>query len=122
MKMIDNNYILMILKKLFNNNDIINHIYDLYLIDIYFNKNINNKSIQLFKKRFINNNEIIDKIVKTIKPNYFNIINIKKLLLTEEITLKFLDKMPIIIKYLNYNYKNNKELILSICKKDETLI
>ena len=34
MKMIDNNYILMILKKLFNNNDVINHIYDLYLIDI----------------------------------------------------------------------------------------
>ena len=69
MKMIDNNYILMILKKLFNNNDVINHIYDLYLIDKYFDKNINNKSIQLFKKRFINNNETIDKIVKTIKPN-----------------------------------------------------
>ena len=120
--MIDNNYILMILKKLFNNNDIINNIYDIYLIDKYFDKNINNKSIQLFKNRFINDEEKIDKIVKIIKPNYFNIINIKKLLLTEEITLKFLEKMPIIIKYLNYNYKNNKELILSICKKDESLI
>ena len=45
MKMIDNNYILMILKKLFNN-DIINYIYDIYLIDKYFEKNINNISIQ----------------------------------------------------------------------------
>jgi hypothetical protein len=51
------------------------------LIDKYFDKNINNKSIQLFKKRFINDIDKIDKIVKTIKPNYFNIINIKKLLL-----------------------------------------
>jgi hypothetical protein len=122
MKMIDNNYILMILKKLINNNDIINYIYDIYLIDKYFNKNINNKSIQLFKNRFINNYETIDKIVKTIKPNYFNIINIKKLLITEEITIKFLEQIPILIKNLSYNYKNNKELILLICKKDETMI
>jgi hypothetical protein len=118
----DNNFILMILMKKFNNMDVIKHIYDLYLIDKYFDKNINYKSIQLFKNRFINDIDKIDKIVKIIKPNYFNIINIKKLLLTDEITIKFLEKMPIIIKYLNYNYKNNKELILSICKKDETLI
>jgi RecG-like helicase len=122
MKMIDDNYILMILMKLFNNNDIINNIYDFYLIDKYFDKNINNKSIQLFKKRFINNNDKIEKIVKTIKPNYFNIININKILLTEEITIKFLEQMPILIKNLNYNYKNNKNLIISICKKDPTLI
>jgi len=121
MKMIDNNYILMILKKLFNN-DIINYIYDIYLIDKYFEKNINNISIQLFKKRFINNNNNIDKIIKTIKPTYFNIINIKKLLLTDEITFKFLEQMPILIKDLSYKYKNNKELILLICKKDKSLI
>ena len=122
MKMIDDNYILMILKKLFDNNDIINNIYDIYLIDKYFGDNINNKSIQLFKKKFINDNENINKIVKTIKPNYINIINIKKLLLTEEITIKILEKMPILIKNLNYKYKNNKELLLSICKKDPSLI
>ena len=122
MKMIDDNYILMILKKLFDNNDIINNIYDIYLIDKYFGDNINNKSIQLFKKKFINDNENINKIVKTIKPNYINIINIKKLLLTEEITIKILEKMPILIKNLNYKYKNNKELLLSICKKYPSLI
>jgi hypothetical protein len=120
----DNNLILMILMKKFNKNmDIIDHIYNFYLIDKYFGqKTINNKSIQLFKNKFINDKENIERIINIINPNYLNIYFIKKLLLSDELTFKFLEKMPILIKFLNYNYKNNKELILSICKIDKTLI
>jgi hypothetical protein len=123
MKMMDNNLILMILIKKFNNMDIINNIYNFYLIDKYFGQTtINNKSIQLFKNKFINDKENIERIIKIINPNYLNIYYIKKLLISDEITLKFLNKIPILIKFLNYNYKNNKEIILSICKIDKTLI
>lgn len=120
--LINDDIILMTIMKKFNNIDVINNIYDYYLIDKYFGETINNKSIQLFKNRFIHNKDKIEKITKIIKPKIFNIINIKKLLLNDEITLKFLEKIPILIKYLNYSYKNNKELILTICKIDKTLI
>ena len=120
--LINDDIILMTIMKKFNNIDVINNIYDYYLIDKYFGETINNKSIQLFKNRFIHNKDKIEKITKIIKPKIFNIINIKKLLLNDEITIKFLEKIPILIKYLNYSYKNNKELILTICKIDKTLI
>jgi hypothetical protein len=120
----NNNLILMILMKKFNKNmDIIDHIYNFYLIDKYFGQTtINNKSIQLFKNKFINDKINIERIINIINPNYLNIYYIKKLLLSDELTFKFLEKMPVLIKFLNYNYKNNKELILSICKIDKTLI
>jgi hypothetical protein len=93
------------------------------LIDKYFGGiTINNKSIQLFLNKFNNDKENIDRIIKIINPNFLNIYYIKKLLISDKITLKFLQKIPILIKFLNYNYKNNKDIILSICKIDKTLI
>jgi hypothetical protein len=98
------------------------YIYDIYLIDKYFSNGLNNKSIQLFKNRYFDNNEKINKIINIINPNFLNIYYIKKLLLNDEITLKILNKIPIMIKFLNYYHKNNKNLLLSICKIDNSLI
>jgi hypothetical protein len=113
------NYILMILKRKFNN-DISNYIFNIYLIDKYFSKNLNNKSIKLFKIKFKNNrNEIIDEI----NYNYSNLYFIKKLILIDNsITLKIIERMPEIIRYLDYNYKNNEEIFIKIIKRDNSLI
>jgi len=118
----DDNLILLILMKKFNN-DISIYIYDIYLIDKYFSNGLNNKSIKLFKNRYFKNNtDKINKIINIINPDFLNIYYIKKLLLNDEITLKILNKIPIMIKFLNYYHKNNKNLLLSICKIDNSLI
>jgi len=113
------NYILIILRRRFDR-DISNYIFNIYLIDKYFSKNLNNKSIELFKNRFKNNrNELFD----NINDNYGNLHFIKKLILIDNsITIKIIEKMPIIIKYLDYEYKNNEKLFYEIIKKDNSLI
>lgn len=116
------NKILLIIKKLNLNNDIINYIYDIYLIDKYFSKNLNNKSLKLFKNKYSNDKNKLDIIVKNLKPEYLNIYYIKQLLINDEIIKKILLKMPILIKSLDYKYKNDSELITMICSKDKTMI
>jgi hypothetical protein len=114
-----NNTILLVLKRIFNNNDIINKIYNIYLIDKYFAKNMNTKSVKLFKQRYsVVNNEYIDIIVKNIKPTFQNIYFIKKIMITYDITFKFLLQTPSLIKYVEYKYKNDEKIILELCKKD----
>jgi len=118
----DNNFILMILMKKFNNMDIIKHIYDLYLIDKYFSENLNNKSIQLYKNKFMNTN-YSNIIINKINYNYLSLHFIKKLVIIDNtLTLRFLDKIPILIKYLDYSYKNNEEVFIKIIRKDNSLI
>lgn len=115
-------YVIYILKKIINNDDIIDNIFNMYIIDKYFNKKLTNKSIKLFKNKYSKDNYYTDMIINMIKPNYFNIYYIKQLLITNDITLKIIEKTPIIIKSLSYEYKNNKQILLSICKKDYSLI
>lgn len=116
--MISNNNVLLVIKRIFDNNDIINKIYNIYLIDKYFAKNMTNKSVKLFKYRYTKNSEYIDIIVKNIKPTFQNMYFIKKIMITPEITLKFLLKTPLLIEYVEYKYKNNENIILELCKKD----
>jgi hypothetical protein len=113
------NYILMILRRRFDR-DISNYIFNIYLIDKYFSKNLNNKSIELFKNKFKNNR---NELLNNINDNYGNLHFIKKLILIDNsITIKIIEKMPIIIKYLDYEYKNNEKLFYEIIKKDNSLI
>jgi len=113
------NYILMILRRKFNN-DICNYIFNIYLINKYFSKNLNNKSIDLFTNKFKNNR---NEIINNINDNYGNLYFIKKLILIDNsITIKIIERMPIIIKYLDYEYKNNEKLFYEIIKKDNSLI
>lgn len=116
--MISNNNVLLVIKRIFDNNDIINKIYNIYLIDKYFAKNMTNKSVKLFKYRYTKNSEYIDIIVKNIKPTFQNMYFIKKIMITPEITLKFLLKTPLLIEYVEYKYKNDENIILELCKKD----
>lgn len=115
------NYILMILKRLFTN-DIYNYIFDIYLIDKYFSANLNNTSIRLFKNKYMNNN-YSDKIINKINYNFISLHFIKKLILIDNtLTIRFLSKMPILIRYLDYEYRNNEEIIEIITKIDNSLI
>jgi hypothetical protein len=113
------NYILMILRRKFNN-DICNYIFNIYLINKYFSKNLNNKSIDLFTNKFKNNR---NEIINNINDNYGNLYFIKKLLLIDNsITVKIIEKIPSIMRFLDYEYKNNEELFLKIIKKDNSII
>jgi hypothetical protein len=116
------NYILMILKRKFTN-DIYNYIFDIYLIDKYFSGNLNNTSLRLYKNKFMNNDYYSNIIINKINYNYFSLPLIKKLIMIDNtITIKLLKRIPILIRYLDYEYKNNEELILNIIKKDKSLI
>jgi len=117
-----NIYIKCILKKIIGIDEISDKIFNIYMINKYFSKNLSNTSIKIFKNHYINHIKYTNIIINTIKPNYFNIYYIKQLLINEDLTLKIIDKIPILIKNLPYNYKNNKELLLSLCKKENTLI
>ena len=111
------NEILLILKKLFTN-DISNYIFNIYLINKYFSENLNNKSIQLYKNKFMNTN-YSNIIINKINYNYLSLHFIKKLVIIDNtLTLRFLDKIPILIKYLDYTYKNNEEVFIKIIRKD----
>ena len=115
------NEILLILKKLFTN-DISNYIFNIYLINKYFSENLNNKSIQLYKNKFMNTN-YSNIIINKINYNYLSLHFIKKLVIIDNtLTLRFLDKIPILIKYLDYTYKNNEEVFIKIIRKDNSLI
>jgi hypothetical protein len=116
----DNN-ILIILKRLFTN-DISNYIFDIYLIDKYFSGNLNNTSIKLYKHKYMNSN-YSNIIINKINYNYLSLHFIKKLILIDNtITIKIIYKIPILIRYLDYEYKNNEELLSIIIKKDNSLI
>jgi hypothetical protein len=116
----DNN-ILIILKRLFTN-DISNYIFDIYLIDKYFSGNLNNTSIKLYKHKYMNSN-YSNIIINKINYNYLSLHFIKKLILIDNtITIKIISKIPILIRYLDYEYKNNEELLSIIIKKDNSLI
>ena len=115
------NEVLLILKKLFTN-DISNYIFNIYLINKYFSENLNNKSIQLYKNKFMNTN-YSNIIINKINYNYLSLHFIKKLVIIDNtLTLRFLDKIPILIKYLDYSYKNNEEVFIKIIRKDNSLI
>lgn len=116
--MISNNNVLLVIKRIFDNNDIINKIYNIYLIDKYFAKDMTNNSVKLFKYKYITNSEYIDIIVKNIKPTFQNNYFIKKIMITPEITTKFLLKTPSLIQYVEYKYKNDENIIFELCKKD----
>lgn len=115
------NEILLTLRRLFTN-DISNYIFNIYLINKYFSENLNNKSIQLYKNKYMNTN-YKNIIINKINYNYLSLHFIKKLVLIDNtITLKILERIPILIKYLDYEYKNNEELLSIIIKKDNSLI
>ena len=40
----------------------------------------------------------------------------------DDVIIMFLNNMPILIKYLPYKYKNDKKIMLLLCKKDRTII
>ena len=115
------NEILIILKRLFTN-DISNYIFDIYLIDKYFTGNLNNTCIKLYKHKYLNSN-YSDIIINKITDNFSNFYFIKKLIFIDNtITIKIISKIPTLIRYLDYEYKNNEELLSIIIKKDNSLI
>ena len=117
-----NEIIIYSLRKKINNNDIVEKIFNIYIIDKYYNNNLTNTSVKLIKNKYSKDVYYTNNIINTIKPSYSNIYFIKQMLISNEIILKFTDKIPILIKSISYKYKNNKELLLSICKKDNSLI
>lgn len=98
------------------NDDVANHIYNLYLIEKYFNnRNIdNNLKINLFLNYF-----------KTKKDywyiifDYFNFNKIdnslERLLINDEILKIIINKNPNIIRILNNTYRNNELIIKELC-------
>ena len=56
METINDIYVVYILKKIINNDDIIDKIYNIYIIDKYYNEKLTNKSIKLFKNKYMNDN------------------------------------------------------------------
>lgn len=116
------NYISMMLKRKFTN-DIYIYIYNIYLIDKYFVDNLNNTSIRLFKYKFKNNDNYSNLIINKINYNYHSLPFIKKLIFIDNtITIRIISKIPILIRYLDYEYKNNETIIEIITKKDNSLI
>ena len=115
------NFILLSLKKKFNNDDIVDKIYNYYIVDKYFSKKLTYESIQIFKKEYLKN-DFVYLCSKIINPHYLNIYFIKKMLISDDVILMFLNNMPILIKYLPYKYKNDKKTMLLLCKKDRTVI
>ena len=116
----DDNIVYDMLQNKFNNIDISEHIYNFYLIAKYFNNgSLNNYNTYLFIDKFINNESYVDFILSKINfKNMLNIYFLEKLFINKEVMFKILNKMPSIIKYLKYNYRNDKDIITSVCIKD----
>lgn len=113
--------ILIILKKMFKIDDVIDKIFFYYIIDKYFSKKLNYSCVKIFKKNYLKN-DFVELSSKIINPHYLNIFFIKKMLITDEIINVFLNNMPILIKYMPYKYQNDKKIMLLLCKKDRTVI
>jgi len=111
--------ILTLIKKIINNDDIAIHIYNIYLIKKNYNNgllNLNNTNLIL--NRFINDNYYINLIIEKInfKNNIYNIYLIKKILNKNEMIInKIIKKYPLIIKDLDFKYRNNPNIIKDIC-------
>ena len=114
-------FILIILKKLIKVDDIADKIFYYYIINKYFADKLNYNSIEIFNKNYLKNDFVV-LCSKIINPHYLNIYFIKKMLITDDIVNLFLNNMPILIKYMPYKYKNDKKLMLLLCKKDRTII
>ena len=93
------------------------------LVDFeYFTGNLNNTCIKLYKHKYLNN-YYSDIIINKITDNFSNFYFIKKLIFIDNtITIKIISKIPTLIRYLDYEYKNNEELLSIIIKKDNSLI
>ena len=113
------NYILMILRRKFNN-DIANYIFNIYLIDKYFSKNLSYISIELFKIKLKNYRT---QIINKINYNNSNLFFIKKIIIIDNsFTIEIIKKMPDIIRYVDYQYKNNPDIFIKIIKNNNSLI
>jgi hypothetical protein len=115
------NHVLLSLKKKFNNNDIIEKIYIYYILEKYFSKNLNYTSIKIFETLYLKN-DFVFLCSKIINPHCLNIFFIKKMLINDDVILVFLNNMPWLIQYLPYKYKNDKKIMLLLCKKDRNII
>lgn len=110
--------ILFLIKKIIKNDDIANHIYNHYLINLYFdNGNLNLMNEKLFSNYFKKDNYYTNLIIDKINfRNPSNLIFIKRMFKdNDEIFFKIIKKYPFLIKNLDYKYKNNKILIKEIC-------
>jgi hypothetical protein len=115
------NHVLISLKKIFNNDDIIDKIYNYYILDKYFSKKLNYTSTKIFKQFYLKN-DFVFLCSKIINPHYLNIYFIKKMLISDNVISIFLNNIPTLIQYLPYRYKNDKKLMLLLCKKDRIVI
>lgn len=115
------NYILLSLKRKFDNNDIVYEIYNYYILDKYFSRKLTYTSTIIFKQLYLKN-DFVFLCSKIINPHYLNIYFIKKMLISDDVIVIFLNNMPILIQYLPYKYKNDKKIMLLLCKKDRTVI
>lgn len=114
-----NNEVLLLINAKFSNVDISEHIYNFYLILKYFNGYLNTYNTNLFLIRFIDNDYYANLILDRIDyNNSFNIYYLKKLLNGEKMVFKVLNKMPLIISHLNYNYRNNEKIMSNLCSND----
>jgi len=115
------NYILLSLKKIYNNDDIVDKIYYYYILEKYFSRKLTYTSTKIFKQLYLKN-DFVFLCSKIINPHYLNIYFIKKMLISDDVILIFLNNMPILIQYLPYKYKNDKKIMLLLCKKDRSVI
>jgi hypothetical protein len=63
-----NIYIKCILKKIIGIDEISDKIFNIYMINKYFSKNLSNTSIKIFKNHYINHIKYTNIIINTIKP------------------------------------------------------
>jgi hypothetical protein len=109
--------ILYLIKKIIKNDDIAYHIYNLYIISKKFERGtLTLSNTKLFLDKYIKDEYYTNIILNKINfKNNFNIINIKKLFINDDIIIKILKYNPAIIKHLDYKYKNNPIIINNIC-------
>ncbi len=105
-----------IIKKIINNDDIANHIYNLYLITVYYNKDYKDmdKQINLFLNYFINKKEYWVLIFNNWKFTKIT-KNIQKLIINDDILRIIINKNPNVIRVLNNDIRNNEMIIKDLC-------
>jgi len=109
---------LSIIKRIINNDDISYHIYNLYLIEKYFDDNDINKQINLFLNYFINKKDywfIILNKIKFKQLSLTSLMKIERLFINDEIIKFILSKNPNIIRILTNKYRNNELIIEKLC-------
>ena len=105
---------LCIIKKIIKNDDIANHIYNLYLIKKYFHGSINDKIINLFLNYFKNKRDYWSLIFESLNLNKVD-ENIKRLIINDEILMIIIRKNPHIIRILDRNHRNDEMIISEVC-------